>query len=351
MTGRLKFISILLPLALICSCQIEPPLHLRQSMKVLVKVLWKTEVYPDGVKPDGITLYFFRDGEFYMKHTTSEVDSCLVQLAPGHYQMYMISQSPEEYWKMEFEDMTDYDKARVNVAETAISWFSKADGDILLNSPELMMAGVADEFDVSEDLTNRYARLSADSNSASDDEIVRYYTVRVPVNPKNIVSQFWVTIYSDNVDRLKSVRASTSGMARTFLLTKDRTGDDEGTQVISEWSLTVDDEENQIGHLDGFVTTFGFPRGELPDTQRDSTLNVSTLLVDNKTVDDYIFYVGDKVTLEEPPLGYRYRYRLVFGSVENPVIHPSEVEPEPSGGGFTAGAEDWDNEIRSDIDI
>lgn len=338
-------------LVILCGCQIDPPLHLRQSLSVVVNVLWKAEVYPEGIKPDGVTLYFFREGEFYMQHTTSNVDSCVVQLAPGRYRLFMISQSPEEYWKMEFSDMTDFENARVSVAETKSSWYSRADdNEVLINNPEVMTAGVSEEFEVSEELVTQYYKELAESGEDVAGHI-HYYTIRVPVHPRSIVSQFWVSIYSDNVDMLKSVRASTTGMARTYLLTYDRTGDEEATQIISEWNLEIDDPDKQIGHLDGRITTFGFPRGELPDPKRDPSLNVSTLLVDNKTVEDYIFYVGDRITLEDPPEGYRHLYRLIFGSVFEPAIHPSDVQPAEGSGGFTAGVTDWDNETESAIDI
>ena len=348
MTHKTFIFALAIVAFFVAGCSIEPPLHLRQSMEVIVKVLWKAEVYPDGVKPDGMTLYIFRDGEFYMKHTTSQVDSCVVMLEPGRYRLYMISQSPEEYWRMEFLDMTDFDNARVRVAETKSSWYStRSENEVLINNPELMVAGVSDFFEVTVDMIERQLAMTKDG----DNNNIYYYTILVPVNPCSIVSQYWITIYSDNVDMLKSVRASTTGMARTFEITRDKTNDEEGTQLITEWSLTVDDEPNLIGHLDGWVTTFGFPNGELPSPDRDSTLNVSTLLVDNKTVKSYKFYIGDKIKLEDnPPQGYRYLYHITFGSIFEPAIHPDRVLPE-GGGGFTAGVTDWDEEKKIGIEI
>ena len=347
---RKTLIPVLLTAAILAasSC-IEPILHLRQSMEVLVKVLWKVDVYPEGEKPNGVTLYFFREGMFYMKHTTSQVDSCVVQLEPGRYRLYMISQSPEEYWKMDFKDMDDFDNARVSVTETKSSWYStRSESEVVITNPEVMVAGVSDFFDVTEDMIERQ-RLAA--TKSEDNTNIHYYTILVPVNPRSIVSQYWVTIYSDNIDMLKAVRASTTGMARTFELTKDKTNEEEGTQLISEWSLTVDDEEHLIGHLDGKVTTFGFPNGELPNSDRDSTLNVSTLLVDNKTVENYKFYVGDKIKLEDnPPKGYRHLYHITFGSIFEPAIHPERVLPE-GGSGFTAGVTDWEEEKNVEVEI
>lgn len=339
---RRFILALIAAAALAAGCAIEPPLHLRQGLKVIVKVLWKAEVYPEGIKPSGVTLYFFRDGEYYMQYTTAQVDSCTVQLEPGKYRLYMISQSPNEFAYMQFSNMTNFDLASVTVEETKSSWYrTRAAEEVLAANPEHMIAGVSDEFEIEPDKVQSYQKSLAEAGGETED-MVRYYTVRVPVYPKSIVSQFWVTIYSDNADVLRSVRASTSGMARTFNLTQGTTGDDECTQLITDWRLTIDDPVSRMGHLDGKITTFGFPRGEFPGPDRDPTLNVSTLLIDYSTIETYSFYVGDKITLSDhPPDGYRHLYRLVFGSVYEPAIHPPDVHPADESSGFDATVDDW----------
>lgn len=370
MTHHVARIVVLLLMALVAvvGC-VRRPLYVIEEyrLKVVVKVLWKAEVYPDGLKPSGVTLYVFRDGKFYTQQTTSDVDSCTLQLEPGRYQLYMISQSPEEYGQMEFDDMTDFNNASVSVLETKSRWYTKKEAEEqLIGNPEMMTAGVSEEFVVTDEAVEQYqyyryqykralraagTRAENDPDMAEAEEMVNYYTIRVPVYPRSIVSQYWVTIYSDNADVLQSVRASTSGMARTFKLTQDETGQPEGTQFIMQWELTMDDPVTRVGHVDGRITTFGFPNGELPSVLRDSTLNVSALLIDNKTVEDYVFNVGDKIFLEDPPIGYRYLYRLIFGSKEVPAIHPPDVKPPTGGGGFTSGVEEWDEEQHLGVEI
>ena len=351
----MTLIPVLTLLAAI-GCQRRPLYYVDEpGVKVIVKVLWKVQAYPEGMRPSGITLYFFRDGKYYMQQTTADVDSCVVQLEPGKYKLYMITQSPEEYGMMQFQDMYDFDKASVSVAETKTKWYTKADDEMLIGNPEIMSAGVSDEFEVTDDIVENYQHYThllkeriADMTKAAVDEkiveyetMVNYYTIRVPVYPKSIVSQYWVTAYSSNADALLSVRASTTGMARTFMLTQDKTADEEATQFITQWSLTMDDPDRRIGHIDGKITTFGYPRGEMPSPLRDPALNISTLLVDNETVEDFVFYVGDKITSEEPPTGYRSLYRLILGSVEEPAIELPDLEPARESG-FDATVEDWE---------
>lgn len=347
-----KFTLILLFAMTLVACQRRPLFYAaRESVEVMVKVVWKVAVYPEGIKPNGITLFYFRNGEYYMQQTTANVDSCAVQLEPGRYRLLMITQSPEEYGSLAFEHLTDFDKAEVIAVETKAKWYTRAADEELIANPEMMAAGVSDEFEVTEAMVDEYQQHMREQIFTKADDsntFVNYVTIRVPVYPKSIVSQYWVTIYSDNVDVLKSVRASTSGMAKSFELTQGITGDGEATQFITQWSVTTDDPENRIGHLDGRITTFGFPNGEEPSALRDSTLNVSALLIDNETVEDYVFNVGDKITSETPPQGYRALYRLIFGSVKAPAIHPQDVVPVGGNGGFDATVDDWEN---VDIDI
>lgn len=344
-------------LGAIHACQRRPLFYAEsESVKVIVKVVWKVAVYPDGIKPSGITLFFFRDGNYYYQTTTASVDSCAVQLEPGRYKILMMTQSPEEYGSYEFDNLTDFKNASVSVTETKVPWYTRADVEELISNPEMISVGVSDEFEVTDEMVDNYqeyqhklaTQTKADGDAEDPQTMVNYYTIRVPIYPKSIVSQYWVTIYSDNADVLKSVRASTSGMARTFELTQDVTGDDEATQFITQWSLTIDDAEKRIGHVDGKITTFGFPNGEEPSMMRDSTLNVSALLIDNETVEDYVFNVGNKITSLPPPEGYRALYRLIFGSVGAPAIHPPDIVPVGGKGGFEATVDDWE---EVDVDI
>ena len=182
------------------------------------------------------------------------------------------------------------------------------------------------------------------SQIAEYEERVLYYTIRIPVRPQNIVSQLWVTIYAGNADVLKSVRASTSGMAKTYELTQFTTNNENAIQIINQWSLTMDDNVNRVGHIDGVITTFGLPNGESPTEKRDSSLNVSALLIDNSTVADYVFDVGDKIKELPPNPGYRKLYRLVFGTKEEPIIILPDVQP-PGGktSGMEATVDDWED--------
>ena len=114
------------------ACQRRPLENLESATsRVIVKC-----VYPDGIKPDGISLYFFRDGAYYSSITTSNVDSCEVQLPVGHYKMYMINQSPEEYWRVTFQNMTSFDNASASLTETSVRWVTRSDDEAVVENPD-----------------------------------------------------------------------------------------------------------------------------------------------------------------------------------------------------------------------
>jgi hypothetical protein len=355
-------------------CQRRPlELMINNTIRVIVRCVWEVKAYPEGEKPTGITLYFFKDGEFFKSITTASVDSVEVQLDKGHYNMYLIGQTEGEYSSMVFDSMMDYEDASTSLKERPADWASRGQGELIVRDPEVLVAGVAKEFDITQEMVEEYQtyyadwyeqqqRLAANSetkasvlderNLAFLEEKIQYLTVRIPVYPKNVVSQFQISIYAGNIDVLKSMRASTSGMARTFEITQDVTDKPGATQVITAWRVNVDDLEHRIGHVEGIINTFGLPDGQHPSSLRDSTLNVSALLVDGKTVTDYTFNVGDKIRELPPNPGYRQLLSLVLGSSAEPMITFPDVEQEDSGGGgFTANVADWGEEMEVDIPI
>ena len=131
-------LAALLLAALAFSCQRRPLEYMYQpTVRTIVKFIWKVNVDAEVdvyQKPTGVTLYFFRNDKYYNSFTTANVDSCEVQLEPGRYKLYMISQSPEEFWKMEFDNMTDYDAAETQLRESNVSW-TRGMEDVTVENP------------------------------------------------------------------------------------------------------------------------------------------------------------------------------------------------------------------------
>ncbi len=377
--NKSRLLALLMLLTVAFGCQRRPlEVLIGTTVRVIVKVQWDVliDTYaaadPELAKPTGVSLYIFRDNDFYRKITTASVDEIEVQLEQGNYKMYMIGYSPDEYWRQEFFNMEDYDKAYARLQEnTLATWARKSDDETVVENPEVMYAGVADPFEITEQMTEDYQyyythltklrkasqnNTKGNSSTKSADEVyyeerVEQYTIHVPIVAYNTVSQFMVSIYASNADLLQALRASTSGMARGLVITSDVTNDETGIQMIREgWKLVMDDEEKNIGHLDATITSFGLPGGAAPSPDRDPSLNVSALMVDGSTIANYTFQVGDLIQLLDPNPGYKHLYKLVLGSVKEPAMDLPIVKEETSGG-FSAGVEDWGEEVNVDLNI
>ena len=157
---RRLWIVLLFALTVIVGCERRPlnPTY-RATVRTIVKCIWQVDVhaYPNGEKPTGVTLFFFRNGNFYNSITTSNVDSCEVQLPVGKYKLYMISQSPEEYWKMEFNHMTSFNEAATTLRQSSVRWALRSDIDEpVVENPEILFAGVSEEFEITLEMTEDY---------------------------------------------------------------------------------------------------------------------------------------------------------------------------------------------------
>lgn len=337
------------------------------AMKVIVKCFWSLDNYPEN--PTGITIYLFREGDPAPRViTTTSVDRYEMNLGVGKYKLYVISQSPGEYWTFDFENMDSYDDAQVTLIENPSSWFArytKVDDEVVVNNPENLAVGMAEPFEITQEMIDKYLKYYEQyehdhiydpregwkGGDGSNHDYGGLDIIEVPVTPMNITSQLWVTVYAGNAHMIKGMRAATTGFARTFGLTQSTTAHESVSQALNEWQLEMlTKAEMKIGRLDGMITTFGLPDGAVPSPDRTPDLNISTLLVDNSTVHDYVFKVGDKITLEERNPGYRNLYRLILGSPDDPAIIIPEVDPAP-GGGFTAGVADWEDEYNVDIPL
>ena len=157
--SRFIFLAAILLAVAALSCQRRPLEYMYQpTVRTIVKIIWKVNLDAQvdiREKPTGVTLYFFRNDKYYNSFTTANVDSCEVQLEPGRYKMYMISQSPEEFWKMEFDHMTDYNAAETQLRESNVTW-TRGVEDITVENPEILYAGVAEEFEVTDEMMEDY---------------------------------------------------------------------------------------------------------------------------------------------------------------------------------------------------
>lgn len=321
------------------------------TCKVVFRVDWSK--FPEV--PTGMTMYFFREGDEAPRVvTTSEVRETSVNLEAGNYRMFFINQSPGEFGSVSFVNMNLFEDSGARLEEIPSTWFGRT-SDPVGHDPENIGEADLGYFSITEEDVERYQgaykEWNGDRSSSAAAQKVELTTRSIQLEAGNVVSEFWVTIYAERADVLYSVRAAITGMAMDYGLTQGRTLHSTATQLMENWTLTMDDEINRVGHLDGIIPTFGLPDGVTQTAGRDSSLNVAALLLD-KSVYDYKFSVGDKIEVLPGRPGYKYLLRLVFGSVSSPAVEFPDIPLEGRiSSGFDAIVEDWEDGGTVDIGL
>lgn len=143
---------------------------------------------------------------------------------------------------------------------------------------------------------------------------------------------------------LRSVRASLNGMATGYEFGQQRASEQNGTQLLENWSITTDKVNPTQGVVTTKIRSFGLPHSHKGEAE-ENTLTVSFLLVDNKTKLNYTFKVGDSFIQDtDNELSLR---------IDKEIAAPlPDVKPEGgTAGGFDANVDDWGKEENFDIGV
>jgi hypothetical protein len=370
MKNRLTYIILMLPMLLLlfAGCERRPlELYYSPEAQILVKCDWSN--FPEV--PTGMTMYFFKDGDSQPKViTTSEINESKVSLEAGHYRMFLINQSPNEFGSLAFTGMDTYPTTESYLTAITSKWYTKADTTIIGHDPENLGVAIADEFDITPELVEQYQAIFTkykqniyskgnDGTSSEDYQAeLDKLTKEIDVVAYNIVSELHVKVYIKNINSLRSARASLTGMAGGYFLTKSATTDDLATQLMETWSAKIDANDAVRGYIETSITTLGLPGGILTTEGRDATLNklsLSLLLADNTTIKTYEFNEGNDIKIERGTHGIKLELNIVLGTESDPAITLPDVDPgqsgEDSGGGFSAKVDDWGEQIDVPINL
>lgn len=367
---KYALIVLVAVIAAATSCERRP---LESDYAPTVKVLVQCDWSHFEEVPTGMTMYFYKDGESTPRViSTSEIYSAGVNLPAGHWRMFLINQSVNEFSSYDFFNMNEYKNALVRLTEISSKWYDPTKSSVTKDSfighaPEHLGVAIADDFDITPEMVDSYqsayyeykTKLASKASDEELDNIVKALEERtyiIPVTAYDIISSVRVRIYINNIGSLRSARASLSGMAQNFMLTKDRT--DVGTvdQLLESWNLHRDDDNITRGYIESEITSLGLPEGIVSVEGRDPALNnlgLQLLLQDGTTVVKYDFQVGHKFTIskDESGLGLRLNLYLQEGYDDDPLINLPDVVVEEGGGGFKADVTDWDEEINVGIPI
>ena len=374
------WIVLICVLAALCGCERRPmDYYYNPTCKVVLNVDWTN--FPEV--PTGMSAYFYKDGgDAPIILLSDKITSMEVNLPAGHYHAYVINQTPEEFGTILFSGMSDYLTAKGVLAQTKSRWYkSKASSDAskavdpsaVSVQPENLAVAVIDEFDITEDMVEKYQKQYADwktktkqvaanaaraahtkatpeeEAAAESKNILDGLTLYLNTIAYNMVSELNVRVHIQNIYNLYSARASMNGLAEGVVLYAGRPTDDAAVQLMESnlWKKTVDVTDPTKGYIESSIMTFGLPGGPTGDLSlRDATLNafgLSCLLVDQTTIVDVDYNVGNRFTLQMGVHGLKLVLNLEVGTNLDPAVTLPDVSPAGgASGGFDATVDDWE---------
>ena len=336
---RVQLFSLLGVLMLLVSCNHHELCYSHpHTAKVRVNVDWSEFVEED---PTGMTVMVYpADGGKPYTVLTHTLDGASFNLFEGVYHTLAFNQSVSEFGSLEFRQMEKYDKAEVVSATQDSRWYEgRADGGRVVTQPEW----IGSHREEGAMVTRQMVQAMRQEGKYRSGEGAEY--VLSNLVPQNMVYTVHARVYVEGIYNLRSARAALDGMAEGYRFAMAQPSHVSATYLMEEWEMTVDKSDPTRGYIDTYLYCFGLPDGH-QGTADENLFTLSVLLVDNKTVLNFPFMVGDK--FEQGDTSVRLSLNLELELAE-PL---PDVKPEGgSGSGFDATVEDWGEEIEHDIQM
>ncbi len=296
--------------------------------------------------PSGMTVIMYpQSGELLEPVFTrsNTISHAIVNLPEGRYNSVVFNQSESEFGTLGFRNLDKYSTAEVVTVEAAAKWYNtKGENERIAHEPEWFGTDNEVNLDVTSDMitqsTDDYHQdLKGVRSTKSGIDFVYH-------KPQNIIHTIHITVYIENIYNLRSARAALEGVSEGYHLGKGEALESVVTHLVEQWQMTKDPQDPTKGEIKATLLCFGLPKGHTGGAL-ENIFNLSLLLVDNKTVLDYKFEVGDD--FEEDDTSHLH-LKL---AVDLPKPLP-DVKPEgEQGGGFDASVTDWGEEIEHKVEL
>lgn len=290
-------------------------------------------------KPTGMSVNVYdENGDIVRNALSNNISFVDVELEPGRYNTLAFNQSPSEFGSVDFSGLDKWNEAMVMSIRTKSIWF-KSDNDPVMLEPEWIGTDTRNDVTVSMDMLTVSPQIRNTRGSDFPES-----NVIATLTPQNIIYTITVMLRIKGVHNLKSARASLDGLASGYMLGEGHPSASTGVELLEEWTLTRETMDPTVGYIKAEITSFGLPYGHKARPQ-DNVLNLSLLLVDNKTKLDFSFSCGDSfIKDKDDPM------RLILCKELDGVL--PDVKPENgSAGGFDAKVDDWGDEEIIDIPV
>ena len=304
--------------------------------------------------PTGMTAYAYPqhedDVDFY-RFITHNLNYITLDLEAGFFNTIVFNQSESEYGSFEFSNLEDYHTAQVRVIQVKSNWYTtKAPDTKVGTEPEWLAVGRAEDVEVTEEMVEIAEQ---EYLASKQDQIMRAGRAVnnvATVTPISVIKQVEFKVYGQGLYNLRSVRAALEGMSEGCLLSTGQPSQYTVAHVMEDWRVVTEENDPASGDITTVLSTFGIPEGHA-GTPEANKFSISLLLVDNKTVLTYDYYIGDILAQFNEMDGLDGKVQKVVVDLELPERLPDVMPVGGSGGGFDADVDDWGDEITTVIPI
>ncbi len=342
---------ILMAFALFSSCEHKELCYKHpHTIKVRVDVDWSK--FNRYEKPTGMTvmLYPQYSGEGVISHLTNTTTHAIVNLPANRYHALVFNQSTSEFGSVSFRGLDKQETAEVVANEFTSRWYTVRNKyEKVAVEPEWLGVGNYSNAVVTQQMIDEEVEATINGNGVtrSGERSI------AAITPVNIIHTVDVKIHIKGIHNLRSVRGSLNGMAEGFHLTAMQPLGSKVTHLMEEWTMKRDAADPTRGVIETSFTSFGLPSGHQL-TAEENLLTLSMLLVDNKTVKEFSFSVGDKFISNSngDNLDVEGEVELHLYVELHPDITLPDVKPEGgSSGGFDATVDDWGDEEEYEVGV
>lgn len=331
----MKKIICALPLLLVLvSCvRRELTYSYTPTVEVVIEADWSNMT----ATPTGMSIYCYNISDESVAPVikqTNTVNSTTVSLAAGEYRIIVFNLTPAEYGGIDFAGLDNYETAEVLAVSTRSSWYeSKADEEeFLASEPEELAIATDHTLEIPLEVIDEVLGLR-DNSLYNQEVILPYDTIRV--TPQVVVHRTRVTVEVDGIHNFSAARATLTGMATGYDISEQTSHADYATHLLEAWVSTTYDYDITQGNMTVYFDSFGLPETSTSTRTVDEswagTMHLETLLVDNKTIEEFDFDLNDKIA-------------TIGDDEDEDITNRSEEEAR-------ADDEEYEEDTSTDVDI
>lgn len=330
--------------------------------------------------PTGMTAMFYpEDGGTPTVLMSNNTVGNTIRLKRGKYKALVFNQSIYEFGAMTFDGMDKFESACVRAVgltesvtqETAadLSWFKKT----VNNNPDSLAKVIrslqpfnADRFvyEVTEDMCRKQWEKEQDEADDSWGGVTQHAFVdTIYSTPPPVAPTMHITIHVKGIDNAYMARAYISNMARADRFGPHYNTAEEAIQVISNWQVTISEDDKTRGDIKCSFRTFGVPSMQVTENDiymeygshaaRRDTRNIVIDHGENRLYVEFMLKDGQTTVVHEFDVteDIDYEENELVLNVELNIDAPLPVVPDvigAGGAGFDADVEEW---VEEDHDI